>query len=460
MLTSIEYINIIIVFYYIVLLIWYTATLFLSYPEIIKMHNEACYGHIDSLMQNSTIPVSIIIAAFNEESRILNTIYSVLNNQYKNVSIYIVNDGSTDGTLSLLMNEFSLYEIPPVINQVLDTSPLRHYYQSKRYKNLFVLDKEHSPFNNPADSHNLSLNAISSPVVMTLDADTVLEPDAIEAALYSLLSNNHCVAIGGSIYILNENNVDHGRMLTRNVPKKFILALQCIEYLRSFSYGRAGLNRLTGALCYPGAFTLFETQALKEFGGFDRENCSFDAEITLKFHHQMRKLNYPTFLCFSANAIAWTVVPDNLRSYWRQRNFWQRGMLLSAMKHMRMFFNPWYGLVGMITFPAFVLFEVFGPVIEFLSYFFFVISLILGIVTWSLIGWYILWAWGSLLLLTIGSLYLSLITTTVFNRFSDMLRLLWYVTLEMFGLRQFKAACCFWATLQFICKRSGTREFN
>jgi len=453
----IEHISMIIVFYYILLLIWYTSTLFLSYPEILKMHYESYYGHIDYLMKNSTIPVSVIIAGFNEDERILNTIYSVLNNQYKNVSIFFVDDGSTDGTLPLLINEFSLYEIPPVINQTLVTSQIRHYYQSKKYVNLFVIDKEHSPFNNPADSHNLSLNAISSPVVMTLDADTVLEPDAIETVLYSLLSNNHCVAVGGSIYILNENSVEHGRMLTRNVAKKFILALQCIEYLRSFTYGRSGLNRLSGALCYPGAFTLFETQAIKEIGGFDRKNCSFDAEITLRFHHQMRKLNYPTFLRFSANAIAWTIVPDHFRSYWRQRNFWQRGMLLSTVKHMSMFFNPKYGIVGMITFPAFVLFEVFGPVVEFLSYLFFVISFISGIVNWSMICWYLLWAWGSLLLLTMGSLYLSLITTTIFNRFSDTLLVLWYVTLEMFGFRQFKAACCFWATLQFIWNRSGTR---
>lgn len=456
----IEYINMLIVFYYILLLVWYASTLILSYPEIIKMHYETDDGHIDRLMQNSTIPVSIIISAFNEESRILNTIYSVLNNQYKNVTIFIVNDGSTDETLSLLKNELSLYEIPPVINQQLATSQLRHYYQSKQYSNVFVIDKEHGLFNNPADSHNLSLNAVSSPVVMTLDADTVLEVDAIETALYTLLSNNHCVAVGGSIYILNENSVDRGRMLTRNMPKKFILALQCIEYLRSFTYGRAGLNRLSGALCYPGAFTLFETQAIKEFGGFDRKNCSFDAEITLKFHHRMRSLNYPTFLRFSANAIGWTVVPDNLRSYWRQRNFWQRGMLLSAVKHMGMFFNPRYGIVGMISFPAFVLFEVFGPVVEFFSYFLFGISLILGIINWSEMGWYLLWAWGSLLLLTMGSLYLSLLTTPVFNRFSDTLRVLWYVTLEMFWFRQFKAACCSWATLQFLWNRSGTRVVN
>lgn len=456
----IEYTSMSIVFYYVLLLIWYTSTLFLSYPEIMNMHDETCYGHIDHLMQNSTIPVSVIIAAFNEEQRILNTIYSVLNNQYKNVTIYIVNDGSTDGTLSLLKSELSLYEIPPVINQQLVTSQLRHYYQSKRYNNIFVIDKERGPFNNPADSHNLSLNAISSPVVMTIDADTVLEADAIETALYNLLSNCHCVAVGGSIYILNENSVAHGRMLTRNMPKKFILALQCIEYLRSFTYGRAGLNRLSGSLCYPGAFTLFETQAIKEFGGFDRKNCSFDAEITLKFHHRMRKVKYPTFLRFSANAIGWTVVPDNLRSYWRQRNFWQRGMLLSAVKHMGMFFNPRYGIVGMITFPAFVLFEVFGPVVEFFSYLFFGISLVLGVINWSEIGWYLLWAWGSLLLLTMGSLYLSLMTISVFNRFSDTLRVLWYVTLEMFWFRQFKAVCCSWATLQFIWNRSGKRAAN
>lgn len=453
MLDIIIFLNALILIYYLSLLSWYTLILLFSFPEIIKMHYEVKYGRVDKIMQKCTIPITAIIAVFNEKERVFNAIYSILNNNYKHVKIIIVNDGSTDNTLDLLINEFKLNIIPPVINCKLHTSKLRNYYQSSKYANLYLIDKEHGKYNNAADSHNMSLNAVTTPVVMTVDSDTVLEPDAIENILYDFLSNTHCVAIGGSIYLLNENEVVKGKLLTRKIPRKFITVFQCIEYLRSFSYGRAGLNLLSGALCYPGAFTLFETRAIKEFGGFDYTNFSFDAEITLNFHHKMRNRHYPTFLRFSPNAISWTVVPDSLRAYWRQRDIWQRGMLLSVFRHIGMLLNPRYGVVGLISFPAYILYEVFGPVIEFLAYILLIINVWFGIISFSDIGWLMFWAWGALMILTISSFYLSLITTNIFRNFSDIVRSIVVVTFEMLGFRQFKSACSAFGTLHFIWNR-------
>ena len=364
-----------------------------------------------------------------------------------------MNDGSTDKTLNILIDEFALVEMPPVINQTLKTAAVRHYYHSERYENLVVIDKEHGPSGNGADCHNAGLNATSTPVMMTLDADTVLEQDAIMLILYSFLSHKHCIAAGGSIYILNNNQVQNGQLITKAIPPRFIPAIQCVEYLRSFSYGRAGLNRFSGALCYPGAFTLFETSAIKEFGGFDSSNYSYDADITLRFHRKMRQLNYPTHVRFVSNAVAWTTVPHNLKSYWGQRNRWQRGMLLSVKNNLSMLFNPRYGMVGLISFPAFVLFEVLGPVIEFISYILLLISLAISLVSWSVMGWFLLLAWSYIILLTMGTFYLSLMTFNTFHRFTDFLRVLWLVTFEMFGFRQFRALCCFYSTFQFLVNR-------
>ncbi|OGV47923.1 MAG: hypothetical protein A3F46_05820, partial [Legionellales bacterium RIFCSPHIGHO2_12_FULL_42_9] len=338
-------------------------------------------------------------------------------------------------------------------NQTLQSSAIRHYYQSKRYENVVVIDKEHGPAGNGADCHNAGLNATTTPVMMTLDADTVLETDAIMLILYGYLSHKHCISAGGNIYILNGNQVKQGCLVTKTMPQKFIPALQCVEYLRSFTYGRAGLNSLSGALCYPGAFTLFETKAIKEFGGFDASNFSYDAEISLRFHHKMRQLKYPTHVRFISNAGAWTNVPNTLKSYWGQRNRWQRGMLLSACKHISLLFNPKYGIVGLFTFPAYVFFEVFGPVIEFIAYLLLILSAFIGAVSWSVIAWYLLLAWGYIILLTMGSLYLSLISYNTFHQFTTLIRVLWLATLEMLGFRQFRAFCCFYSTLEFIVNR-------
>ena len=453
MITLILYINIAILVYFFSLSIWYTLILFTAFPDLIKEYKQTEYGHLDQLMQHCTIPLSIIIPAFNEKMRIINSIYSILQSTYTNVNIIVVNDGSTDDTLNILINEFSLYEVPPVIRQSIPTQPIRQYYQSSRYKNLVVLDKLHSPTNNGADSDNAGLNAAVTPIVMTLDADTILEPTALEQMVYCYLSHKQCIAVGGAIYVLNGNKVEHGRVLTREISNQFIPALQAIEYLRSFTYGRAGLNYLSGALCYPGAFTLFETKAAKEFGGFNAKNYSYDAEIIIQFHQRLRQKKYPTHVRFSSTAVAWTNVPHSLSSYWEQRNRWQRGMLLSVFNHKSMFLNPKYGIVGLCTFPAFVLYEVFGPVIEFISYSLLAISLCLGIVSWATIGWYFLLAWCTLTLLTIATFCLSLSTLNIFKKPSDIIRSIWLISLEMFGFRQFKAACGFYGTIQFLFNR-------
>ena len=442
-----------ILIYFFALSSWYLFILFAAFPDMIKTYQESKYCNLDQLMKQCSVPLSIIIPAYNEEKKILNSLYALLQNSYKNIRIIVVNDGSTDNTLALLTKEFSLIEIPPVINQTLKTSAIHHYYQSKTHETLVVIDKAHGPASNGADCNNAGLNAAVTPIIMTLDADTVVEPDAIVNILYSFLSHKHCVSVGGCIYISNDNLIDHGRLITKLMPKQFIPTLQCIEYFRSFTYARTGLNSLSGALCYPGAFSLFETQAAKEFGGFDTVNYSYDAEIIIKFHHQMRQMKYPTHVRFSSNAAAWTSVPDSLASFWRHRNHWQRGILLSICKHKTMLFNPQYGLVGLLTFPAYVLFDTFGPVIEFISYFLLALSLLFSIVSWQVIGWYLLLAWGYILLLTIATFYLSLMTFNTFNRFSDLMRTLWLVTLEMFGFRQFRAACCFYSTLQFVFNR-------
>jgi cellulose synthase/poly-beta-1,6-N-acetylglucosamine synthase-like glycosyltransferase len=445
--------NIAILIYFALLAGWYILILFAALPDIIKTYQESKYGHLDQIIKSSTIPITIIIPAYNEEKRILNCLYSILQSDYKNVHIIVVNDGSKDETLNVLIKEFKLFEIPPVIKIATPTAPIRHYYQSKQYSHLTVIDKVHGPANNGADCHNAGLNATATPIVITLDADTILEPDALTNMVYSFLAHKHCISVGGAIYILNGNEVSHGRLLTKKISKKYILAFQCIEYFRAFTYGRAGFNNLSGALCYPGAFTLFETKAVKEFGGFDTENYAYDSEITLKIHHNMRRLKYPTHVRFTSSSSAWTTVPSSWKAFWMQRNRWQRGMLLSAYKHKTMLFNPFYGLVGLVTFPAYVFFEILGPVVECSAYMLLGLSLLMGIASWQVVGGFILLAWGYILLLTIATFFLSLITSNTFYQFSNLLRVLWVVTVELFGFRQFRAACCFWATLQFFMNR-------
>lgn len=447
-------ISIAIILYFTLLSLWYSVLLIASFPEVIKKFRESIYGNITQLIAHDhLIPLTIITPAFNEEKRIVNMLYSVLHSDYKNTRIIVVNDGSTDGTFALLRQEFALTAVPMAVKQTVATETVKGYYQSSRFPNLMVIDKEHCSYNCAADAVNAGLNACQTPLMLTVDADTLLEPEALTRMLFTFLSHNHCVVVSGSVYVLNENLVKQGRLQDTRLPKHFIPAVQSVEYLRSFLYGRAGMNVMAGSLCYPGAFTLFETEVLRQLGGFDTPNFSYDAEITTKIHHEMRKHRYPHNLNHSPNAFCWTEVPATMKSYWKQRDHWHRGMWRSALRHIGMFLNPRYGIVGLLTFPCYVLFDILGPVVEFTSLILFVIAYCLGAISWPVIIWFFILAWGFITYITVAMVFLNLISFNKYHHKGDIFRAMWLVFAEMLWFRQYRAACCTVATLRYFINR-------
>lgn len=442
-----------ILLYFAALSIGYTLFLIGTIPEINKKFKEIFYGNISTLLdQENLVPLTIVIPAFNEEKRIKNSVYSVLKSNYKNIDVIVVADGPQDKTLSLLIEEFSLYEIPVIIRQVLKTMPIKHLYKSKTYKNLMVIDKEHSPANCAADAVNAGLNACQTPIMLTVDADTIIEPNSLPRILFAFLSQPHCVTVGGAVYIVNTNTIKKGKLLERNLPNKIIPAIQALEYFRSFFYGRAGWNYLAGALSFSGTFTLFETEALHEVKGFDTKNFAYDSEIIMQLHDYMGAKKYPHRVYYTPNAFAWTEVPSTLRRFWHQRNLWQRGLLRSISEHIHMFLNPKYGVVGLVGFPFYVIFEVFGPPIEFTSYILLALGYWLGIVTWEIIFWFVALAWGYITLLSIGTYFLNMITFNHFNKLSDVIKIVWLAIIEMLGFRQFRALCAFYSTFEYLIR--------
>jgi biofilm PGA synthesis N-glycosyltransferase PgaC len=454
MIYTIQIISVIIIIYFAFFCLWCGILLISSFPWVVKTFKEATYGNIIQLISaHNLIPLTIVTPMFNEEKRILNMLYATLNSEYKNIKLILVNDGSTDKTMDLLKEECLLYEVPPIIKQSIKTSPIRHCYQSKRFKNLMVIDKEHSPWNNGADSNNTGINACQTPIMLTVDSDTILDPLALTHMVYTFLSNDHCIAVSGMVYILNGNLVKDGRMLSTDFSKRFIPAAQGLEYLRSFLYSRTGLNSFGGALCYPGAFTLFETEILRDVKGFEIVNYAYDAEMTTKLHHYMRKNRYPYRLRLSSNAFCWVETPGTLKSYWKQRDKWQRGMLRGMVLHAAMIFNPRYGIVGLLTFPAYILFDVFAPVIEFIMMVLVLVCWYLGIVSLPTLMWLFFLSWGFITYITLAVLFLNILSFRKYKKTTDSVRVLWLSFLEMLGFRQYRAICCTVATISYIINR-------
>lgn len=444
----------VILIYFAALSIWYTLTLITSFPELIHRFKEISVGNIIYFIDSQVhVPVTIVVPIFNERNRIIKMLESGLNDDYKDIKFILVNDGSVDDTMALLQQSLELYEVPMVVHQMISTSVVKKHYQSAKYPNVIVLDKEHCPYNCAADAVNAGLNACQTPIFITVDADTVLEPDAIPQMLYTFLLYSHCIVVSGSVYVLNDNEVVHGRLIDPKLPNNFVSATQALEYIRSFSYGRAGLNIFGGALCYPGAFTLFETASLREVGGFDTVNGAYDAEITMKLHQHMRQHKFPHILTHSSSAFCWTEVPGTLKGLWKQRDIWQRGLWRSISLHRGMFFNPKYGIVGLLTFPAFVLFELLGPVVECISYVLLLIAIIFGFISYQPLIWFFILAWGLSAYITMATLFLNFISFNMYKKRQYNFRAIWLVFAEMLWLRQFRALCCTVASIRFFWHR-------
>jgi len=443
----------IILVYFILLGIGYTFLLLVSLPDIFRKFRKIERGNITDLIEKEElVPATVIMPAYNEENRIINAIESVINSKYKNTKLIIVNDGSTDGMMDLLIKRYSMYETPVIVQQKIATEAcIKRYYESSKFPNIVIIDKEHS---NTGDSINLGLNACRTPIFMTVDADTILEPEAISRIIFTFLSNSHCIAVGGAVYPLNCNELEEGKFIREpHLPQRFVSAIQTLEYIRSFLFGRSGWNAMGGSLAFAGAFTLFETKAVLEVGGYDHNNFSQDCEIVTRLHEYMISKGYPYSIRFTPNAFAWTEVPETFTRFWVQRNHWQRGLMCSFFRHFNMFFNPKYGCIGLFTYPFFIFFEVLCAVVEFTAYVVLAVGLAMGILAWPTILLFIILAWAYAGFLTMATLFVNGITFNVYKRKMDIFRIFALVIFEMLGFRQFHATCKFFGFWHYFFNR-------
>ena len=196
------YLNIGIIWYFLFVNLCYIVLLVTSIPDIFARFKESLIGNINFFIDSRvTPPVSAIIPAYNEKEGIIHTIESVLQSNYKNLQIFIVNDGSTDNTMEMLIDKYELKSTYPIILQkIKTTAKVKNYYISDKYRNLTVIDKEHS---GKSDSLNIGINACTTPLFITIDSDSIVEADAIPNLVFSMISKTLSIAEGGAVYILN-----------------------------------------------------------------------------------------------------------------------------------------------------------------------------------------------------------------------------------------------------------------
>jgi cellulose synthase/poly-beta-1,6-N-acetylglucosamine synthase-like glycosyltransferase len=378
--------------------------------------------------------ITLIVTAFNEAAGIVESVTSLLALRYPRYEIVVVNDGSTDDTLARLEQAFDLVPARLAVRNTIATEPIRGSYVSRRAPSLVVVDKDNG---GKADALNAGTVVARHPLVCALDADALMEADALLRVATPILDDpERVIATGGIVRIANGSAISHGRVLDVRLPSNRLAVLQVLEYFRAFLIGRVGWTRLNALLIISGAFGLFHRAVVEEVGGWSPTTVGEDMELVVKIHRHYRALGLPYRIEFVPDPVCWTEVPEDLGSLSRQRRRWQRGLGQALWRHRKAIGNPRYGSFGVLAMPYFLLFEFLGPVIETLGVGLTIAAFATGALSGTSFLAFLVVAFLVGILLSIAALALEEFNFHRHARARDVARLMLYAVLENVGYRQ------------------------
>jgi cellulose synthase/poly-beta-1,6-N-acetylglucosamine synthase-like glycosyltransferase len=407
---------------------------------------------IDVLLKSPLLPsVSVLAPAYNEAATIRHSVRSMLRLRHPKHEVIVINDGSVDHTLTELIDEFHLYRSSRVPLGSIQTGTVRGVYESRDPIPLVVIDKENK---GKADALNCGINYSRNDLFAAIDADSIVETDALLQISRPFLENpEETMAAGGIIRVANGCTVEHGAVVSVSAPKNLLARLQIVEYLRAFLAARVAMSCANTLLIISGAFGVFRRSVVAEMGGYRLDTVGEDMELVVRLHRYRRERNLPCRVVFLADSVCWTEVPESKKVLRRQRLRWQRGCFESVLFHKRMLGNWRFGSVGLIGMPYFAACEILGPFVELSGYVATVTGLCLG---WVSAGSALLFFAVSVLfglLMSVSSIILEEMTICRYPDPRDLLRLLLAAALENLGYRQITLLWRVQAILQVLLKK-------
>jgi poly-beta-1,6-N-acetyl-D-glucosamine synthase len=329
----------------------------------VRRHETATEDYGALAASRFTIPVSVIVAAYDEETAIVSTVESLLDLDYPEFEVIVVNDGSRDGTLGRLGERFGLEPYEAFVRKIFETDEVRAMYRSTEHPNLVVVDKENG---GKADALNAGLNVARYRYVCGVDADTVFDRKALLKGM-RLVVQDPARIIGVTSHLTIAEDPEkvmaapEGR---RPVDRRPLLAYQHLDYLRAFFNNRLAWSRLGFMLCSVGAFQIWRRDVLEEVGGYARDFTCEDIELTFRVHERfLREGRDYEIHCLPDN-VGTTEGPDTVRKLVAQRERWQRVIDETVWHYRRMWFNPRYRSVGLVGAPFYLMTEVLAPLVE------------------------------------------------------------------------------------------------
>ena len=453
------YLWLVILFFVLVNLI-YALFLGVSFKSILNHIRRELFIDYRKLIQSDfTYAVSILAPAHNESSTIVESIKSLLKLNYGVYEVLVINDGSTDSTLERLMNEFKLVKTCHYYVPLIETKPVRGIYKSKKpeYENLVVIDKENG---GKADALNVGINVSRYDYICCIDADSILEDNALLKAIRPFHEDRNVAAVGGIVRIVNGCEVVNGRVVKVGLSKKLLPLFQVVEYLRAFLSGLMFWNVFSGTLIISGAFGVFKKSIVLEVGGYRTDTVGEDMELVTRIHRRMIEEKRPYKILFIPDPVCWTEAPETIKILARQRNRWHRGLLDTLLIHRRMTLNPRYGMVGLGAMPHFLFVELLGPVIEAIGYIALVVMWYWGILDIDLAVLFFIVSLFYGAMFSVGAVTLEELSFQRYPQPTDLALLLSIGILENFGYRQLTILWRLKGIFDFFTGKKGWGEMK
>ena len=426
--------------------------------------------------------ISVIVPAFNEEVSIVSCIKMLLEIDYKDFEVIVVNDGSKDETMKLLIDNFDLEEKEFSSDNYLKTKKIKNFFFDKN-KKLIAIDKENG---GKADSINTGINFSTKKYICTIDADSILDSQALRKVIEPFISNPNTFVSGGQLAASNDVVIKHNKVVSSRMPRNIWVLWQIIEYIKSFMISRIGLSRINALLIMSGAFSVYKKADLRNVGGFLTEHndhpylektigvghktiCE-DMEIVVRLWRYFIEKKKKAKAVFLAQPVCWTEMPDNAKNLFKQRSRWQLGLAETLKIHRALAFEPKYGTIGLIAYPYYFLFELLSPVIKIFTLIFIVFAAFAGTINL---------AWVMLLIVSITlttAIIMSSLTVVIENwsqkhfaanrdalrykNFANWLWLLFVGIISDFSYAFFRLYSQFVGIIKFLQKKSEWNKFE
>jgi cellulose synthase/poly-beta-1,6-N-acetylglucosamine synthase-like glycosyltransferase len=404
-----------------------------------------------ALTRDVTVPVALLVPAYNEELSIVETVNALMAVDYPSLEVIVINDGSTDTTLERLKSGFRLRPAERAFEAAIAHQPIRKIYISDAYPGLVVIDKANG---GKADAMNAGINVSRAPLFCVVDADSLLEADALLRAVKPFITDpDHVVASGGSIRLVNGCRVKHSRITAVTAPRNLLALFQAVEYLRAFLMARLALAHFGVLLIISGAFGVIRRDVAVQVGGYSSDTMGEDFEVIVKMMRYSYEHRKGYRVCFIPEPVCWTEAPEDLAVLARQRRRWQRGALETLWKHRRMLGNPRYGRIGLVAMPLAFISDVLTPILEGLGYILIPLFWLAGVLSSTFFLAWLAVVFGFGMVISVGALILEELELRRFQSARDLLWLATGAVLENFGYRQLNNLWRIQATWQYVRRK-------